>query len=343
MNIYTTLRSFLSQNSKGGLTKFLITSGLKPKVNRRVKSPLSKGTVVFSADFEMAWAFRFSKTKQKEAVERGLSERKNVPTLIDHFNKYEIPVTWATVGHLFLKECNQGPGGLPHPEMPRPGYFENRNWSFQSGDWYQHDPCSDYISDPAWYASDLISLITDSDVKHEIGCHSFSHIDFTYMNCPSELAEAELDACIRATAARNIKLRSMVFPGGTFGNFESLKKKGLICYRKPMRYHLDLPYIDEFGLIAVPSSLGLDKDPYGWPKEFHLEMIRKYIEKASMYRLVCHFWFHPSMEKWYLENVMPDVLEIVAGYRDAGLINVETMADLAMDYKKILTAETQRR
>ena len=79
-----------------------------------------------------------------------------------------------------------------------------------------------------------------------------------------------------------------------------------------MNNHIDLPYIDSFGLVAIPSSLGLDKDPYGWSKEFHLKMIKKFIEKAAKYKLVCHFWFHPSMDKWYLENVMPDVLNLVS-------------------------------
>jgi hypothetical protein len=64
------------------------------------------GLVVFSADFEMAWAFRYSKTLASKAVEIGLKERENVPTLLDLFDKYQIPATWATVGHLFLNECS---------------------------------------------------------------------------------------------------------------------------------------------------------------------------------------------------------------------------------------------
>jgi hypothetical protein len=121
----------------------------------------------------------------------------------------------------------------------------------------------------------------------------------------------------------------MVFPGGTFGNYESLKEKGFICYRKPMKYHIDLPYIDPFGLVAIPSSLGLDKDPYGWSKEFHLKMIRNYLEQAAKHRLICHFWFHPSMDLWYLENVMPDILKMVSEYRNDSRIQVKTMGEVA--------------
>jgi peptidoglycan/xylan/chitin deacetylase (PgdA/CDA1 family) len=342
MNIYSKLRSFLSDKNKGLLTKFLITSGLKPKVNRKAESPFKKGIVVFSADFEMAWAFRFSKTKKREAIKKGLEERENIPVLLELFQKHRIPVTWATVGHLFLSECKKDPNGLTHPALPRPGYFENRNWNFSSGDWYQHDPGSNILNDPAWYASDLIEKIINSDVKHEIACHTFSHLDFTYMNCPKTLADAELDECIKHASKLNINLRSMVFPGGTSGNYESLVERGFICYRKPMKYHIDMPSIDKYGLVAIPSSIGLDRDRYGWTREFHLKMIRTYIKKAAKRRLVCHFWFHPSMDRWYLENVMPGVLKMVDNYVGSSKIEVKNMGQLAEEYKKI-TAETQRR
>jgi peptidoglycan/xylan/chitin deacetylase (PgdA/CDA1 family) len=341
MKIYPALRSFLSDKNKGVLTKILIESGLKPKVNYKADSPFKKGVIVFSADFEMAWAFRFSKTKNNEAIKKGLEERANVPVLLNLFEKTGIPVTWATVGHLFLSECKKDPNGSAHPEMPRPGYFENKNWRFTSGDWYHHDPCSDYKTDPAWYAHDLIDKIIASGVNHEIGCHTFSHLDFTYQNCSKQIADAELDTCIKLAAKRGITLKSMVFPGGTFGNFESLIEKRIKCYRKPMKYHIDLPYIDTFGLVAIPSSLGLDKDPYGWSKEFHLKMICNYLEKAAKHKLVCHFWFHPSMDLWYLENVMPEILELVENYKDSSQIEVKTMGRLADEFMK-LTTETRR-
>jgi peptidoglycan/xylan/chitin deacetylase (PgdA/CDA1 family) len=329
MTVYSKIRSSLSTRNQGRLTKFLVNYGIKPSVNKTVKSPFEKGIVVFSADFEMAWAFRFSKTKHTTALETGLSERENLPVLLGLFNRYNIPVTWATVGHLFNTSCSRGVDGIAHPEMPRPRYFEDRNWQYKSGDWYDNDPCTNKESDPAWYAPDLIEQIIQSNVSHEIGCHSFSHIDFTYKNCQKELANAELDACIKLAKEKGITLKSMVFPGGKSGNYESLKERGFTCYRKPMNNHIDLPYIDSTGLVVIPSSLGLDKDPYGWSKEFHLKMIRKFIEKTAKYKLVCHFWFHPSMDRWYHESVMPEVLRVVAEFRDASKIQVMTMGQLA--------------
>jgi peptidoglycan/xylan/chitin deacetylase (PgdA/CDA1 family) len=332
MNLYSEIRKRLSNENKGRLSKFLIISGLKPRANSNVISPFENGIVIFSADFEMAWAFRYSKTFASDAVEIGLNERGNIPILLNLCDKYQIPVTWATVGHLLLHECKPDNDGIAHADMPRPVYFENRNWLYNSGDWYDNDPGTNGIKDPAWYAPDLIEKIISAGANHEIGCHTFSHLDFTYKNCPKEMADAELETCRALAKSKGIRLRSFVFPGGTSGNYESLKEKGFLCYRKPMKDHIDLPYIDSFGLVAIPSSLGLDKDPYGWSKEFHLKMIGKFLEKTMKYKLVCHFWFHPSMDAWYLDNVMPEVLKMVGEFRDNGKLRVMTMGALADEF-----------
>ena len=335
MRLYKTLRSLLSHRARGRLTKLLYITGLKPKVNRNIRSPFNKGVVVLSADFEMAWAFRFSRRRHAEAVAAGLDERKNVPVLLELLEKHMLPVTWATVGHLFLGECSRGEGEPAHAGMPRPDFFTNRNWSYVSGDWYEHDPCTDVVRDPAWYAADLVDCIVKSKAGHEFGCHTFSHADFTYAHCSREMADAELDASIAAAAVKGITMRSMVFPGGSFGNYESLVKKGFTCYRLPMRYHIDMCQTDSHGLVAIPSSLGLGRDQYGWDAHFHVRIIERFLAAATRYRLVCHFWFHPSVDQWYLENVMPSVLSLIERYRDKGHLSVMTMGELAEEYMRL--------
>lgn len=328
-NIYKNIRRNISHKKRGQLSKLLFYSGLKPTINRARSSDSRLGTVVFSADFEMAWAFRYSKLLADRAEAVGLTERKQIPRIIEIFDQHKIPVTWAAVGHLLLSDCRNDALGKPHPEMPRPAYFENLHWRFLKGDWYDHDPCSNIYDHPAWYAADLIELIVKAKANHEIACHTFSHVDFTDAKCPRELAIAELDACISLAKKRNLVMKSMVFPGGTLGNFEYLKERGFLCYRKPMAFHLDLPKIDSFGLVAISSSLGLDRDPYNWPKEYHLRLLRRFLKRTADTGLTCHFWFHPSMDEWYLERVLPDLVDMVAGFRDAGILRVRTMAQLA--------------
>lgn len=335
-NSYGIIQNKLPLVLRGKITHNLYTSGIKPTVNNTITSSLEKGVVVLSADFEMAWAYRYSKSKSNEAIQIGLQEREQVSLLLNLFEQYNIPVTWATVGHLFLAHCERDSEGTAHAEMLCPDYFENRNWKFTDGDWYQHDPCSNYKSDPAWYAPDLIRKIINNPTKHEIGCHTFSHIDFTYKNCSENLANSEIKKCKQLAKKKDIKLKSMVFPGGTAGNYEVLIDNGFICYRKPMSYDIDLPVIDDHWLVAIPSSFGLDRDSYGWSKDFHLSILKKYINRASQNRLVCHFWFHPSMDRWYLQNIMPFLLRLISKYRNSGKIQVMTMGELA---KQILSNE----
>ncbi len=333
--LYKIIRRIFPAQWHGLLTALLYDLRIKPTVNRKVKTPFSKGIIVLSADFEMAWAFRYSKTKGKIAEEMGLRERENVPKLLTLFEKYQIPITWATVGHLFLDSCSKGQGLNAHPMMPRHSFFENSNWSFSSGDWYQHDPCSNYKDAPAWYAPDLIDQIIQSPVDHELGCHTFSHIDCTDRNCSSQLLNVELTACIELASKKGIQLKSMVFPGGTNGNYSTLKELGFTNYRKATNYHIDIPFINDDGLVQIPSSHNLDRSNQNWSAKRYIRMANSFVKKASKHKMVAHLWFHPSMDSWYIENVLPHILENLKKSSNNGDIEILTMGAVANKVKNI--------
>lgn len=319
------LPSALTKN----IIKLLYYSGIRPKVNRKALFPLQKGVVVFSADIELSWGWRYEKNI-REYLEKGQRERKNLPRILEMFEFYDIPVTWATLGHLFLHDCVRGENNLPHSDMPRPQYFTNKFWHFRHGDWYDHDPCSSVEHAPEWYAPDLIQKILQSKIKHEVACHSFSHADFSDENCSVDLADAEIKKCMQLAQNFGVKLESMVFPGNLAGNFKVLKENDFICYRKRTEFEIDTPFMDKNGLIAIPFSINLDRDPYGWSKDFHLYMTKKYVQSAKKNKLICHFWFHPSMDNWYLEHVLPKVLEYVSDQSKYKNIEVMTMKELAI-------------
>ena len=75
----------------------------------------------------------------------GEKERRHVPLILRLLEDYSIPITWATIGHLFLDSCARSASGLAHEHMPRP--VTDGTWS---GDWYRPDPCSDLQKAPAW-------------------------------------------------------------------------------------------------------------------------------------------------------------------------------------------------
>jgi peptidoglycan/xylan/chitin deacetylase (PgdA/CDA1 family) len=324
---YALLRKLLPDYFNRRLTSLLFKLKIKPSINKSVESPFVKGIISFSADFEMAWAFRFSKTI-RNATEMGLQERKNFPEILRLFNDHDIPISWATVGHLFLDQCNKG-NNQAHAELSRPMYFENRNWLFNEGDWYDQDPGTNYKEDPAWYAPDLINAILASPVNHEIACHTFSHVDFSDENCPPELAKSEINECQKLAGKKNITLKSMVFPGGTAGNYDVLRDDGFISYRKPMKYDVDLPFKDKYGLVAIPSSYALDGSPEFFTAHQYLDKAKTFIDAAIAHKLVCHFWFHPSMNPWYLENVLPSLLKLISTNKKNNEIEILTMQGIA--------------
>jgi hypothetical protein len=155
------------------IDRFRYRLGMLPRVNKQgcLSYPQGvKAAVVISADLELGWAWCYSKKSDDPkvlALQKADQTRQNLPRLLDLFDQFNVPVTWATVGHLFLESCSRI-NGSAHSDLPRPPYFENEFWLYGEGDWLDDDPCSDYHRDPAWYAPDLLRSILSARVKHEV-------------------------------------------------------------------------------------------------------------------------------------------------------------------------------
>ncbi|MDD3534859.1 MAG: polysaccharide deacetylase family protein [Candidatus Cloacimonetes bacterium] len=324
--IYTAIRNIAGDKYQAALSKLIFDMGMKPTVKPDSKNgsfpAAEKGGLIISADFEMAWAFRYSK-RTKDYLAAAARERKHTPILVQLFEEYQIPIIWATVGHLFLESCQKG----DHDWMTRIPHFDD-HWRFTEGDWYDHDPYTDYKKDSAWYAPDLIELILKSSVQHEIGCHTFSHIDCTYKNCPPQVLDDELMACKKAAKAWNIELKSLVFPGGTHGNYGVLAKHGFKIYRKNTDYDLSYPYRDNFGMLVTTSSGSFAKTK-NWSADYYIHRYKKIIDKAMKTGTIAHLWLHPSVDEWTLENVIPELLKYAAAQREAGKLWIGTMNEIA--------------
>jgi peptidoglycan/xylan/chitin deacetylase (PgdA/CDA1 family) len=318
---------------KSILTKSVFLLSKKPFVKQcelphKNRFPNSyKGCMVISADFEMAWAWRYSKIGN-DPLKMGLRERYNVPYIIDMFEKYDFPITWAIVGHLFLDKCKKK-DGRAHSDLRRIPYFENR-WNFNKGDWYDHDPSSSYKDAPAWYAPDLIQMILNSKIEHEIGCHTFSHLNCSDKDCPPEVLDDEIGMCVALAKNIDISLHSMVFPGGTNGNYAILRKYGFTNYRiNDDDWDLFYPEKDKFGLWRLPSSTSLGADDFDWSLDYRLKRYRKYIDTAISKNTVFHLWFHPSLDDFSMTSVFPGILDYACEKRDRGELWITTMGDLA--------------
>jgi peptidoglycan/xylan/chitin deacetylase (PgdA/CDA1 family) len=300
------------------------------------------GSVVLSLDAELGWGFHDLESPPTARVERA---RAGWERLIECFEAFEIPATWAVVGHLFLENCDGEHASHPAPE----GWFDA-----ERGRWRSRPDLR--------FADGLLDRLQESSVAHEIGSHSFSHVVFGDRRTSRTLAAAEIDACIELARERDLSLSSFVYPRNSVRHRDVLAEGGFACYRgpAPVRGLDDLPAgrplrkireattggpplveprYDEFGLVNVPASLYL----------FGFEGIgRSIAESVWADPVVCgakrginaaaraeegevfHMWLHPN-------NLLAsrDVrrMEAIFTYLDraraADTVSIETMDEVA--------------
>lgn len=281
----------------------------------------AKAAVCISADFELNWAWREIAPEERDI--RGTNERDNFKYILQLLEDYSIPITWATVGHLFLKSCLGRKDGVAHDSMPRPQY--NKRWE---GDWYIHDPCSDYKKDPLWYAPDLIQQIIESKVPHEIGTHSFSHIDFSPEHSSNELVRREIEQCATVMASFDLKPRSLVFPFNKMGYsyLGVFSELGVIAVRhRDKKVRLSYPECTPSGVYKIYESMNLRS-----PKYYnYLDKAKIFIEEAAKRNAVYHLWFHPSDPIQVFKREFREIIEYIYKEREKGVIWVATMGELA--------------
>lgn len=312
----------------------------------------TRGTMVLSLDLELSWG-RFDKIPVEVLGAESLAERRAIKRFLALLDQYEMPATWAMVGHLMLDGCARDCNGHAHAEtMPHAQY------SWYPRDWYSCDPCTNVSLAPGWYGPDILEWIRAAKVRHEIGSHSFAHILFGDPECSVSSAEADIKAAMEAAASKGITLNSFVFPRNRVGHLETLKRLGLSAYRG------DAPAVGKvYGLALKPLNLlrqvlALPMEPVRpeetlpglWNiPESHFFLARKGIRKilprgsqalrakrsidmAVRTGRLYHMWFHP-FDLLTDSDAMFSGLETVFAHarrlREKGLLDVLTMGDYA--------------
>lgn len=313
-----------------------------PLTKQRLKTNREKKLIeypmfIISLDTELLWGY--VRYPQHRAVKLLYEDEKNgrgaIDALLQLFEKYNIPATWATVGHLFLDSC-ECEDGIPHKNMPR---FKE--------DWYSCDPCTNVQEDPLYYGKDFVNRIISSRGKHEIGYHTFSHVPFS--ECNHEVATAELEEGVKIASKLGIALKSFVFPENKIGHEDILKSHGFEIYRghnvTTRNAHQSIPIwavrfaaskivappvepVWRGGIWELPSSM-LFSDPL-FPSTLVLRA-KKGIRKAIRHNKIFHVFLHPEnlLMRPSLANELDDLLAFVAKKRDRGILKVLTMGKLA--------------
>ena len=328
-----TVFSLKGNFSQGGTPSQRVFSGIEvaPFKNN------AQAAVCISSDFEMSWAFR---GRGREAAERkGLTERQNVPQILRLLEEYAVPITWATVGHLFLESCTRSSSGLPHAHMPRP--VANDRWD---GDWYMHDPCTDFRKDPLWYAPDLVQQVIECKTPQEIGTHSFSHMNFSNRCSTTELVQREMEECIRVMQPFGRRPRSLVFPHNIseYSYLPQLADAGITAVRhRDENVRLSYPQRTPSGVYKIYESMNLRAARH----YDYVDKAKIFIDKAMERRAAYALWFHPSDPGELFQNQFRGILKHIESERRAGRIWTAPMGELVSycEARERLDLNVQRR
>jgi len=291
------------------------------------------GGVVISLDAELGWGFHDLPEPPAERVESG---RRGWHSMLELLEEFDVPATWAVVGHLMLEDCDGTHADHPAPE----GWFER-----ERTDWTDREDLR--------FGPDLVSGVLESDTDHELASHSFSHVLFGRPETDRELAVAELERCREIAADWEQSIDSFIYPRNDIGHRDVLAEHGITAYRgrSPTRdgvrgvfdstirdrSMLVEPTVDEHGLVNVPASMFL----FGFEgrartvaesiwEDPMVVLARRGIDEAARTDGLFHMWLHPNnLTHERDDRRMRAILSHLERKRTATDLTVETMADVA--------------
>ncbi len=280
-----------------------------------------KPSFSISIDLELAWGVwdRINSKYLNNAINL---EREIVDKLINIFNTYETPVTWATVAAL----------------------IDQKNKMINIGD------------KKAWYAPDIIEKIIDTKINHLIASHSYAHPNFKE-STETEIIE-DFEKAEYFFKSIGISPNVLVFPRNQVAHLSILKKFNYKFYRSidkswykeiskfnlligkianindkifPFKSNSVKSIIHSNGLIEIPSSILLiSRNGFKFAVT-NLNMfykIKKGIEMAIKNRECFHIWFHPS-NFYFKSNKQFDLLKKILIFinekRTEGLIDIKLL------------------
>ncbi len=240
--------------------------------------------------------------------------RDNVLWLLDELDQYEVPVTFFTVGHLFLYPDEAR--NMVYPNLPhfRRGILSRNFYSQILGRMLYHAP-------------DIIEEVKNRGM-HEVGLHGFFHIPFDELT--EEEARTEMELSVKASNMRNISPEGMAFPKDHQEKLKILREYGIKfvrggSYLGRNKHSLAKRLIKssvsmEEGLIVIHSSYFLNTQG----SFFTIPLLKVEIMRGRH----VHFWFHP----WNLysgREGLLDFLNYIRRLRNERGIRILTLGEFS--------------
>jgi len=275
---------------------------------------VNKPTLIISLDFELHWG-RFDKYSIDSNLTYYRNTRAVIPKLLALFSKYDIHVTWATVGMLMAETREEWE--FYSPEF-KPSYT---NRLFSAYSWM--DSQSQVVNE-ALFAPELVKLILETP-NQELGSHSYSHY---YSLADGQRVEewgADLEAANRIALEKfNHTHYSLVFPRNQYSeiSLNLAQKKGFKAVRtNPLDWFwansqqesllkkvfrtgdtlFPLGVRSSYGVVGckkematLPASRLLR--PYSEGSLFNqrrVDRVKGEIDQAISFGEIYHLWWHP--------------------------------------------------
>lgn len=169
---------------------------------------IPENIVTISVDVEGGVALSHAAMEEWDYLKNFWNSKTSVENLAKLFIKYEIPVTWAICGHLFLIECNGQHGVI------------EKDWF---GDWFKYDPATNHKNSPAWYMPDVIQNLAQEPL-FEIAYHSFGH--YRYQGCSQDTVVHDIVMAKKIREEWGLKLETFIFPYNQIGHLDLLVNEG---------------------------------------------------------------------------------------------------------------------
>jgi peptidoglycan/xylan/chitin deacetylase (PgdA/CDA1 family) len=311
------------------------------------------GYFLFSLDTELGWGFfDLDQPRSRILSPGGLRERKMFERLLDVFDEFGIVATWAIVGHLFYKRCEECE---ICPILKWQGKYHSFDEIYKT-------------NNSLWYGADIVDSLLSRKTPHEIGFHGYTHQLFDENAMSAEDAQLEIHEWLRVTNRVSITPRTVIFPRNVIGHLTAFQEAGFVCYRGKeiqtniyqlqmvgkLIKHLDqivslsTPYIYKLsdcemnGLVNLRSSqdfFGFNRQLELFLDSIHLSNIRlrrmiNAVRKAASEKKVVHICSHPWEFRTEKDiDKLRHLLHVVSDEIGKGRLKSVGMADLAMKAK----------
>lgn len=274
-----------------------------------------------------------------------LNTRAVIPQLLSLFEKYEVHVTWATVGMLL---CESRENLLQNAPILKPTYQEQQLSAYHYINTVGIGESE--TTDPFHFAPSLVRQILATP-HQELGTHTYAHYYCNETGQTVDQFRADLQAAQRMAKAYGVQLQSLVFPRNQFNdrylqvcfeegitsvrsnpldwfwNIESTQQesawkrlnRGMDAYVPVGRkntYTLESLLARKDFPLCIPASRLLR--PFNvnefFLNDIKINRIKSEMTRAAQQGEVYHLWWHPHNFGRYPEQSLTGLLKILEHY-----------------------------